>query len=263
MEGHGNLMFLSIVSGSSGNSSLISVNGTTLLIDCGMSGKKLEEALASRDISCSDIDAILVTHEHIDHTKGVGIISRRYNIPIYASEGTFASADFGKISDDNIHIISADSDFEIGKIGISPFTISHDAKEPLGFSFDADEKKLTVATDSGVITEGMWRHMMGSDEIILESNHDVDLLMYGSYPMNLKRRILGEKGHLSNDTTAKVATWLLKSGTKKIMLGHLSNENNTPEIAYQTTKNALTACGAIIGKDISLSVANRYEITDF
>ena len=183
-------MFLSIVSGSSGNSSLISSGGTTLLVDCGMSGKKLEEALARKDISCAEIDGILVTHEHIDHIKGVGIISRRYNIPIYASAGTFSAADMGKLDEGNIHIISAESEFEIGNIGVSPFTISHDAKEPLGFSFFADGKKMTLATDSGVITEGMWTHMMGSDEIILESNHDVDMLMYGVYPMNLKRRIL-------------------------------------------------------------------------
>ncbi len=255
-------MFLSLISGSSGNATLVKYKNTTLLIDCGMSGKKLEQAIGDISMTCFDIDALLITHEHIDHTRGAGVISRKYNIPLYMTKGTHLSSDLGKIPSENINYISKDSQFEIGDIGIVPFEISHDAKEPVGYSFYTD-KKLTLATDCGVLTEDIQKHLLGSDEIILESNHDPDLLMYGAYPMSLKRRIMSDLGHLSNMDAAKMAVKLLNSGTKKIMLGHLSQENNTPDIAYETTKNALIYEGARLGEDISLSVANRYEITRF
>lgn len=256
-------MFLSLISGSSGNSSIISDGRTVLLIDCGMSGKKLETTLAQLDYTGADITAVLLTHEHIDHTRGAGIISRRYDIPVYATEGTYANAEIGMIAEKNMFLIKAESEFEIGSVGISPFEISHDAAEPVGFTFHAGGKKMSVATDSGEITDSIKSHILGSDEIILESNHDEELLMYGSYPMNLKRRILSNRGHLSNISASETAVELLKSGTRKIMLGHLSAENNTPEIAYQTSKNALSECGARVGKDILLSVAARKEITEF
>lgn len=256
-------MFLSLISGSSGNATLVTDNKTIVLIDCGMSGKKLETALSQLDISCRDINAVLLTHEHIDHTNGAGVISRRYDIPVYATEGTHRNAAIGKISDKNTKFIKPGEKFEIGSIGICPFNISHDAAEPVGFNFFVGQKKLSLATDSGEITEEIQNCIYGSEEIILESNHDIDLLMYGTYPLNLKRRILGSHGHLSNAAAAETAVGLLNSGTKKIMLGHLSLENNTPDIAYQTTKNALTGCGAAIGHDIMLSVANRHEITRF
>ena len=256
-------MFLSLISGSSGNATLLKHKNTLLLIDCGMSGKKLSEALAELDLTCNDITACLITHEHTDHTKGVGIISRRFNIPLFATSGTFASSELGNISDDAINIITPQNDFEIGDIGISPFSISHDSANPIGFSFFTDCKKLSLATDSGIVTDEMWQSISGSDEIILESNHDTDMLTYGPYPLSLKRRISGDSGHLSNDDAAKICVKLLESGTKKIMLAHLSHENNTPEIAYHTTKNSLENYGAVLGKDITLSVADRYKITRF
>ncbi len=259
----GKNMFLSLISGSSGNASVVTCGDTIILIDCGMSGKKLEAALAELDISCSDISAILLTHEHIDHTRGVGIVSRRYDIPIYATRGTHSNAEIGNIAEKNIKVIQAENEFEIGSVGICPFAISHDAAEPVGFSFFADGKKLTIATDSGEITDTMKKHILGSSEIILESNHDVDLLMYGTYPLSLKRRILSSRGHLSNADASKAAVELLNGGTEKIMLGHLSKENNTPDIAYETSRLALSESGAKIGKDILLSVANRHEITRF
>lgn len=257
------MLFLSLISGSSGNATLISDSHTYILIDCGMSGKKLEAALACLDLSCKDLSAVLLTHEHIDHTQGAGIISRRYDIPIYATPGTHRAAEIGKIKDQNTHLIKSGESFEIGKIGITPFSISHDAADPVGYNFFINSAKLTLATDLGEVTDSIRQSIAGSDEIILESNHDVDLLMYGTYPLNLKRRILGTRGHLSNSDASKIAVDLLKGGTKKIMLGHLSNENNTPDIAYHTTKNALNACGAVVGRDISLSIASRHEITRF
>lgn len=256
-------MFLSLISGSSGNAALIKENDTTILIDCGMSGKKLEQALSALDMACGDIDALVITHEHTDHVMGAGVVSRRYNIPIYITGGTYQNAALGKISEENINIISAGDEFEIGNIGVKPFSITHDAAEPVGYSFFAGGRKMSVATDIGEMTENIFSAISGSDEIILESNHDADMLMYGSYPIRLKRRIAGKLGHLSNSDAAKTAIRLLESGTKKIMLGHLSRENNTPDIAYQTTKNELAATDARLNDDIFLSVAARYEITRF
>ena len=254
-------MFVSLVSGSSGNAALISHGGTTLLADCGMSGKRLEEALSQLDMSCRDIDALLLTHEHTDHTTGAGVISRRYDLPVFATAGTHKNADIGKIAEKNIRLITPGRDFEIGNIGVRAFRVSHDAAEPVGFNFFLGAKKISIATDSGEITEEIYECISGSEEIILESNHDPDLLMVGSYPLELKRRILGKRGHLSNTEAAKTCVRLLRDGTKKILLGHLSLENNTPDIAYRTAENEISQCGAKIGRDVYLSVAKRYSIT--
>lgn len=256
-------MFVSLVSGSSGNASLISYNNTNLLADCGMSGKRLEEFLSMLGLSGSDIDAVLLTHEHTDHITGAGIISRRYDLPIFATEGTHIHSNLGKIAEKNIKIIRPEEIFQIGNIGIRPFSILHDAVEPVGYNFFLGSKMVSIATDCGKMTDEIYKFISGSEEIILESNHDSELLMCGSYPFELKRRISGSLGHLSNTEAAQTAVRLLKDGTKKILLGHLSLENNTPDIAYQTTKNALAESGAAIGRDIMLSVASRDFITKF
>ncbi len=254
-------MFLSLVSGSSGNATLITDEQTTILIDCGLSGKKLEAAFASIGRSPKELDAILVTHEHIDHTAGVGVVSRRFDVPVYATAGTYRGMSVGKLADKNIHTIAPEHSFEIGTIGVCPFSISHDANDPVGFSFFVNHKKVSLATDTGTMTDSIKQHILGSEAVILESNHDVDMLLYGSYPYSLKQRILSERGHLSNDDCAKTAVELLQSGTRHILLGHLSNENNTPEIAFRTAVNALRKAGAAIDSDVRLGVARRYEAT--
>lgn len=254
-------MFLSLASGSSGNATLITDEKTTILIDCGMSGKKLEAAFASINRSPKELDAILVTHEHIDHTAGVGVVSRRFDVPVYATAGTHRGMAVGKLADKNIQTIAPERTFEVGTIGICPFSISHDANEPVGFSFFLNNKKLSLATDTGVMTDSIKQHIFGSEAVILESNHDVEMLLYGAYPYHLKQRILSERGHLSNDDCAKTAVELLESGTRRILLGHLSDENNTPEIAFRTLVNALRAAGAALNSDIHLGVARRYAAT--
>ena len=232
--------FVSLISGSSGNATFVSDGKTNLLIDCGMSGAKLKESLHAIDVMPESIDALLITHEHVDHTKGAGVISRRYNIPIYTTQGTHTSMDIGNIADENIKIITEDTDFEIGNIGIRPFAIPHDAAQPVGFNF-----------------------MIGDEKYSLESNHDVEMLKCGTYPYPLKRRILGEYGHLSNETASKVALHLVQNGTEHIMLGHLSKENNRPEIAMLETYNLLSQSGVDVGKDMTLQVADRYKPTLF
>lgn len=256
-------MFLSLVSGSSGNCSLISDGKTHLLVDCGLSAKKLEEALSKTKINPDDISAVLITHEHSDHIKGADVISRKYNLPVFATLKTHEYMNLKSLSAGNIKYISSGMDFEIGSIGVCPFSIPHDAKDPVGYNFFFGEKKLSLATDIGKMTEDIMNNLKGSLAVLLESNHDVNMLKNGRYPAYLKRRILSDSGHLSNEDAAKTVLSLIESGTRHIMLGHLSQENNTPTLAYTTAKQYLEENGVILDKDATLTVAQRFEVSCF
>lgn len=256
-------MFLSLVSGSSGNCSLISDGKTTILVDCGLSCKKLEEALEKAKVDPKDISAMLITHEHSDHIKGAGIVSRKYNLPIFATLKTHEYMNLGKVESCHIEYVSPDVDIEIGSIGVRPFSIPHDAVDPVGYNFFFGEKKLSLATDIGKMNDNVMEHLKGSLAVLLESNHDINMLQNGRYPAYLKRRILGDFGHLSNADAAKCVLELVKTGTSHIMLGHLSQENNTPTAAYTTTKSYLEENGVILDKDATLSVASRFEVSRF
>lgn len=255
-------MFLSLVSGSSGNCSLVSDGTTAILIDCGLSCKRLEEALSKTKLNPEDISAMLITHEHSDHIKGAGIVSRKYNLPVFATAKTHEAMSLS-IASDNIKYLSPDCDLEIGTLGIKPFSIPHDAANPVGYNFFCGKNKLSLATDIGVMTDELLNHLKGSLAVLLESNHDVNMLKSGRYPAHLKRRILSECGHLSNADAANAAVELVKSGTRHIMLGHLSNENNTPTMAYTTAEKIFSDNGIILNKDVALSVAARYEVSCF
>lgn len=257
------IRFISLISGSSGNASFISDGKTNLLVDCGMSGAKLKQALNSIDALPESITALLITHEHIDHTRGAGVISRRYNIPVFATEGTHRNMDAGKLAEENINIVKNGTPFELGSIAITPFSIPHDAAEPVGYTFNISGERCAVATDIGRMNDTILDAVKGCKSVILESNHDIEMLRCGSYPFPLKQRILGEFGHLSNDVAAKTALELVKSGTEHIMLGHLSQENNRPEIAMLESYNLLSREGISIGSDVTLQVADRYKPTLF
>lgn len=256
-------MFLSLISGSSGNCSLVSDGNTTLLVDCGLSQKMLESHLAAIGISPDSLSAVLITHEHSDHIKGAGVVSKKYGLPVFATEETFLSMKNCGISENKMQYISPEKDFQIGTIAIKPFSIPHDAVNPVGYSFFYDNQKLSIATDIGKMNDSVLENIKGSIAVILESNHDLDMLKYGRYPIYLKQRILGNFGHLSNIDAAKTALELVKSGTKHIMLGHLSKENNTPQKALLETANFLNDNGFIPGKDFSLRIAKRSTPTDF
>lgn len=256
-------MFISLVSGSSGNCTLISDGTTTLLADCGLSCKKLEDALRKTSVNPQDINGLLITHEHADHIRGAGVISRKYNLPVYATAKTHECMNLGNINEKNIKYIYPDIDFEIGTIGILPFSIPHDAVNPVGYNFFFGQKKLSLATDIGKMNDYIFSHLSGSIAVLLESNHDINMLKNGRYPIVLKRRILGDFGHLSNTAAAETVLELVKSGTRHFMLGHLSNENNTPNTAYLETANLLEKNGMKLGKDAALSVAARYEVSCF
>lgn len=253
------IKFCSLFSGSGGNSLFVSSGKTKLLIDNGLSGKKIIEALVSVGEIPTDLSAILVSHEHSDHIKGVGVLSRKFDIPVYANERTWEAMEqnIGPISLKNKMYFNTGSEFEIDNVTVKAFPIPHDANEPVGFNFFVGNKKITSATDIGHMNKSLLSHLEGSDLLLIEANHDIEMLKIGPYPWSLKKRILGDKGHLCNEMAGKVIAYLAGKGTKHFLLGHLSRENNFPELAYQTVCNILCEKNIDPVKDIFLSVAMR------
>lgn len=250
------LNFCSLYSGSSGNSMFVESENTKLLIDVGMSCKKIEEALLSIDKNISSIDGILITHEHSDHIKGLSIISKKYNIPIYTTQKTFDAMSKTFFSE-NCHFFSVNDTFYIKDLKIKSFSIPHDAVDPCGFNICSQNHKLSIATDIGHMTKDILNNLEGSELILLESNYDAEVLKCCKYPFNLKARIAGSNGHLSNTIAGKTISYLLKnSNLHTAILGHLSKESNFPELAYQTTVDELITNGCDTNL-INLSVANR------
>ncbi len=257
------LELYSLISGSSGNCSLVTDGKTHILVDCGTSGKRITSALNDLCLYAEGISAIVVTHEHIDHTKGVGVLARKLKVPVYATGGTHRAMKVGAIPENCICHINADVPFAIGDIIVTPFEIPHDSAEPCGFTFTNGITKVAVATDIGEMSSSILSRLYGSKHIILESNHDIDMLRYGDYPFPLKQRILSAHGHLSNESASYAALELVKNGTEHIMLGHLSEHNNIPELAMMETFNRLSDNGIKVGTDMTLQVAHRYDITTF
>ena len=257
------IKFCSLVSSSKGNAVLVSNGKANILIDCGISKRRTAEALTRAGVSPHEIDAILVTHEHGDHISGVGVMSRGFDIPVYANEETWAAMErsLGRVDEKNMKRFQMGEQFEINGVGILPFATPHDAARSVGYSLYTEGLKLSVATDMGHVDESVVESICGSDIVLLEANHDVEMLRNGRYPAMLKKRILGELGHLSNDASAQIAVRLLQSGTRAILLGHLSEENNLPDVAYAAVRDALSGAGARIERDIRLAVANRYEVS--
>lgn len=253
------IKFCSLYSGSSGNCIFIGDERTKILIDAGLSGKRIIEALTSIGENPREISAILVTHEHSDHTKGIGIMSRKFDIPVFANENTWAGMEcqIGPVNIKNKMYFRTGEEFDIGSICVRPFPVPHDANEPVGYSFFADNQKITSATDIGHMNNSLLKELEGSNTLLLESNHDIEMLKVGPYPWSLKKRILGEHGHLSNEMAGKVIAYLAEKGTRQFLLGHLSKENNFPELAYQTVLNALTEKKICVGQEVSLEVASR------
>ncbi|MBE5805583.1 MAG: MBL fold metallo-hydrolase [Clostridiales bacterium] len=252
--------FCNLFSGSSGNSSFVESDTTKILIDCGESAKKITETLNEIQVNIKEIDAILITHEHIDHIKSIGTLSNKYNIPIYANEETINAIPFEKfkLSKENIHIFDFSEDFNIGNLQIHPFSIPHDAANPCGFNILYNNKKISIATDIGHITKEILSNLEKSSFLLLESNYDPNILKCSSYPYHLKERISGPFGHLSNSMAGKTISYLANSGLKNVMLGHLSKENNFPELAYKTVVEELLN-NNISDSSIKISVATRFK----
>ena len=250
--------FCSLYSGSSGNSLFVETENTKVLIDAGVSCKKIEEALSSKDVSPKDLNGILITHEHTDHVQSLGLFSKKYDIPVFVNKETLDNMpkQKDKLSDKNINHFNVNEKFEINDLIINPFSIPHDAANPCGFNIFKDNKKISVATDIGQMTKDVLKNLEGSSFIMLESNYDPEVLKCSSYPYNLKYRIAGPKGHLSNSMAGKTISYLLSCGLKRAILGHLSKNSNFPELAYKTVLEELMGTN-YDENSLSLSVASR------
>lgn len=260
----------SIASGSSGNCIYVGTDGEGILIDVGISMKKVRAGLESEGISLSDIRAIFVTHEHTDHISGLGPILRKAPIPVYATRGTISAIwrknNMSNISPELFHSIRAGSETILGNLKVAAFTVSHDAAEPVCYTVESREppttKKIAVATDMGCYSEEVIENLRECKALLLEANHDISLLQAGHYPYALKLRILGDRGHLSNDASARLIQEILHPGLQYILLGHLSKENNFPDLAFQTVRYELEKNEMWNRMDVSLAVADRYEPTE-
>ena len=251
--------FCSLYSGSSGNSFLVQTQNTKILVDCGESAKKITEALNQLNTNINSIDSIIITHEHTDHVKGLGTISKKYNIPVYANKKTWDAMpeQKEKILTSNQKIFNVSENFEIGDLIIYPFDIPHDAANPCGFNIFHDNKKISIATDIGHMNSKVIHKLEDSSFILLESNYDPNILKYSHYPYQLKKRIEGPNGHLPNIEAGRTISYLMNSGLNNVMLGHLSRENNFPELAYKTVVEELLQNNHDENK-INIKVANRF-----
>ena len=250
--------FCSLYSGSSGNSLFVESENTKLLVDAGVSSKKIEEALANLEIDPTSIDGILITHEHSDHVQGLGTFAKKFNLPVFVNKKTLDAMpkQKEKISEKNIKLFNINEKFEIGDLKVKPFSIPHDAANPCGFNIFKDDKKISIATDIGHMTNGVLKNLEDSIFIMLESNYDPEVLKYSKYPYQLKTRIAGPDGHLSNELAGKTISYLLNSGLKQAVLGHLSKQSNFPELAYKTVIDEIM-CTKYDENSLKLSVARR------
>jgi len=258
------MRLLSIASGSSGNCIYVGNEDTHILIDTGISGKRIEAGLNSIGLSGRDMDAVFVTHEHVDHISGLGVFSRKWNVPIYATPGTIhgiqGTKSVGVIDTDLYEELHRSKPVTVGSLEIFPIGISHDAAEPCAYRVEDGVKRVAVATDMGCFTENIVKELQGLSAILIEANHDVNMLQVGSYPYYLKQRILGNRGHLSNESCGKLLCQILHNDLKGILLGHLSNENNLPQLAYEAVRLEITAADIPYrAADFDIQVAKRSE----
>ena len=256
------LELCSIASGSSGNCICVGSDNHHVLIDAGISGKRIENGLNEVDLKSQDMDGILVTHEHLDHIAGLGVMARRYGLPMYATAGTIEAIkntpSVGKIDPELFHEIVPQEDFVIGDLTITPIHISHDAADPVAYRIKKENRTFAVVTDLGNYDDEIVQQLQGLDTLLLEANHDIHMLQVGAYPYPLKQRILGERGHLSNETSGQLLGQILHDGMQHILLGHLSKENNYDELAYETVRLEISlGDNPYRGNDFPIEVAKR------
>lgn len=258
------MKFAMLGSGSSGNCAYLEMAGRHILVDAGISNRAIGRQLAALDVDIKQIDTILLTHEHIDHVRGINVFSdRQPGVKIYANERTWKAGrrHLHRVAPDQQQFFTTLQGFRVGDIDITPFAISHDAADPVGYRLSADGFTIVVATDLGFVSQGVYEHLLGADALIIESNHDLEMLRNGPYPYFLQNRIAGDFGHLSNDTTGKLLRNVIGSQTRAVLLAHLSDKNNTPERAFETNVSALRSAGLRPNVDFVLKVAERHEVT--
>lgn len=257
----------SIASGSSGNCIYVGTDQTNLMIDAGISGKRIEQGFQEIGLQTKELKGILVTHEHSDHVSGLGVIARRHGIPIYTTKGTkeaiLKSKSLGKIDSDLIVEIKAEEPFTLGDVSVTPVAISHDAAEPVSYIMRKGKKTIGVMTDLGKYDYQIIEKLQGIDVLLLEANHDIHMLQVGNYPYYLKQRILGDRGHLSNELSGQLLCEVLHDNFKAVILGHLSKENNYEKLAYETVRLEITmGNNPYKGNDFPIYVAKRDSISD-
>lgn len=261
------MRMMSIASGSSGNCIYVGTDTTHILIDDGISKKKVLEGLDRLELKAEDIDAILITHEHDDHIGGLGVLERHRAIPVYGTWGTINAisgySKLGKMPENIFNTITAGTSFFIGDIEVDTTSISHDAAEPVAYTFSSGNSKAGIITDLGVYTDDIISKFSGLDTIFIESNHDINMLMAGPYPYVLKQRILGHRGHLSNEDCGRLLGQLLNERTENVFLSHLSKENNFPELAFETVRMEIDlGDNSYKARDFNIRVADRNAPSD-
>lgn len=266
-QGLHKMRLCSIASGSSGNCVYVGSDTTHLLMDVGISGKRTEEGLHALGLTMRDIDGICITHEHADHISGLGVLARKYGVPIYATRGTAEAirqnAAVGEIDESLFRLVVPDTRCIIKDISLYPVRTSHDAADPVAYRIDYDGRRVGILTDLGCYNDYTVECLRNLDLLYLEANHDVHMLQVGPYPYYLKQRILGERGHLSNESAGKLLSRLLHDNMQAIVLGHLSKENNLPELAYESVRVEVTmADNQYSGNDFPMYVAKRSEVSE-
>lgn len=261
------MRFVSIASGSSGNCIYAGTENTHVLIDAGISAKRIEKGLFELGLKPSELSAICITHEHSDHIKGLGVLARKYEIPIYATEGTLKeilrAKSLGEYNEDLLQPLRADVRLGMGDLDILPFHIDHDAADPVAYRIQSGNKSVAVATDLGHYNQYTIDHLLDLDAVLLESNHDIRMLETGPYPYYLKRRILGDFGHLSNENAGRLLNCILNDKMKHVLLGHLSKENNLPELAFETVRLEVDMGECpYCTSDFHMAVASRDEMSE-
>jgi len=243
-----------MASGSTGNAVYVETDKQKILIDCGLSGKKMEELFSKINREPSQLDGLLVTHEHSDHIKGLGVFARRYKTPVYANEQTWKAMEglVGNIPTEQKFIFPTGAVKAFGDIDIESFGVSHDAAEPMFFLFHHEGKRLALATDLGYVSDHIKGTIKEADAYILEANHDIQMLLAGHYPWNVKRRILGDSGHISNEDAGQALTEMLSDRTKQVYLAHLSKDNNMKELARMSVEQKLEQYGIRTGVHLEL-----------
>ncbi len=249
-----------LASGSSGNATYIETPKRKMIVDCGLSGKKMVELMASIGRNLADVDTLFVTHEHRDHTHGVGVLARKYKMNVYANEATWQAMDriVGKIPIEQKHIIEPDELKTFSDIDVQTFKVSHDAANPQFYAFQKDQKQFVILTDTGYVSERLRAQLRGADGYLIESNHDLELLRMGPYPWSLKQRILSDEGHLSNNDGALAVSEMLSDKTKHVFLGHLSKETNMKQIAYDTAFQIMVEKGLAPNQHFALHHTEPY-----
>ncbi|MGE6486691.1 MBL fold metallo-hydrolase [Paenisporosarcina sp. NPDC076898] len=258
------MRFSVLASGSSGNAIYVENEEHSFLVDAGLSGRKMEELFASVDRSMKNLSGILVTHEHSDHIKGIGILARKYKVPIYANAKTWMAMEHlvGNIPLEQRFHFDMETVKTFGSLDIQSFAVSHDAADPMFYVFHENGRKLVLITDTGYVSDRMKGYIKGADSFVFESNHDVGMLQMGRYPWSIKRRILSDVGHVSNEDAAVAMSEVVEEKPTRIYLSHLSKDNNMKDLARMSVTQTLESCGIVTGEYLNLFDTDANKATE-